>query len=167
MKFHISPQILLAMSLIPGLLFAGCLEGGYNEPRSGSGQVSLNLQTHQNGDYRINGTVEVELAIENEIEFNAVMACVYDEQGQLLTSDNLGTFKTPRDTARLSVRTDIQPTYIIVDHPEFREYDSIAAAIFHWRDDRIRDTTGNPEEYIQAFEYIAPTQPGECGQTSP
>lgn len=94
------------------------------------------------------------------------MVCAFDDRGQLLASSNVGTFIRPRTERSVSPRTAKRPTYIVIDHPKFREYDGIVAGIFYWTNDSIRDTGGNPEEYIQEFEYIPPMEPGECGQTT-
>ncbi len=148
------------------IVLSGCVETDV-EPRPGSGHVEMNLYTYSNDEFVTNGTVGIELSVEDTVRFENLTACAYDERGRLLTSTNLGTYHMPRTQKNISITTERKPRYVIVDHPGFREFDGLVAGIFHIRNNSLRQTGGNPDEYIQEFEYRPPTEPGECGETAP
>lgn len=153
-------SLLLACLIV---VSAGCI-GGEVDPRPGTGHVGMGVGYHQNGAYTINGTVHFDIAIGDNKEFEHVTLCLYSQNGEILNSTDLGTFTAPSDSTTVRITADRRPRYVVVDHPEFREYPDFGPAVVHWTEDYVREDVDDPATSIEEFDYEYPTDAGKCGQ---
>jgi len=149
------------------LLAAGCI--GLQEDPSGEGrgvtQVSMNLETYSDSDYRVTGEVFIAIWDRDDVTFEDVTLCLFSADGSILNSTILGDFRMPSDERRVEISSADRPRYVVVDHPGMREHE-MGTGFIVWTNDSVRDEGGLPEWEIQNFDYQPPERPGTCGTTS-
>ncbi len=87
----------------------------------------------------------------SDTTFEHVKLCLYDANGSVIASRDLGTFETPSTAKNFSVQTDEVPHYILVHHPRFREIDGFDNELLVYRP--TEETFGPGAPYQLPFEY--------------
>lgn len=102
-----------------------------------------------------------------DLTYDDTMLCLYDSDGSLQFSKNLGRYHSSEDEVFFNEHTatpdlEHRPKYIVVDHPELRNDSRIQLERLAWRTDY-----GNNKGWVpyksEAFEYPKSNKPGNCG----
>lgn len=87
----------------------------------------------------------------SDTTFEHVKLCLYDANGSVLASRDLGTFEAPSTYKNFSVRTDEVPHYILVHHPRFREIEGFEIELWVYRPSRETFVPRGPSQL--PFDY--------------
>jgi len=147
-----------------------------NSPLSGpesenNPSISAEIDTSAQFNYRnssIQVTVIVSFSGYNNIHFEDVMVCLYDQGGNILYAEKLGTISLrSRDQfiEEYEIYTEIsqRPYYITVHHPGFINDSRINVETLVSYDNRYTNSYQHLGEIQDRFEYPQSSEPGECG----
>lgn len=132
------------------------------DPRPGTGHIGIQLD-HYNESGFYNGTIHFSLAASESVTFENVKLCLYDSNGTVLAEENLGTFSPPSASSPFEVRSGQIAEYIVVDHPNFRDYPDFGPGLYVWVGDHYRDLGGYLDEAQDDFSYPRNNMMGQCG----
>jgi len=128
--------------------------------------MSLFIEPDSSSDYRVSGPVDIAVwSDHDDVVFEGVTLCSYSAEGALLDSTRIGDFSMPLDTHHVNTTFEQRPRYIVLDHPEFREYGLWTHYVL-WTNETFREEGGSPGAETQQFAYRPPERPGTCGATS-
>ena len=107
----------------------------------------------------------------DDILYEDVMFCAYDEEGAVLHSTNLGSVSSPETgeffkAERVNMTVATVPKYLIVDHPALRNDSPFDTKVQVWNADRERYSPaldGGLSEIQDRFEFPRTHEPGICG----
>lgn len=114
---------------------------------------SVNPVINETGFY-YNGRIVAELNRVNK-NFHNVIVCLYDEQWNVITSKELGTFRSGNQNVSLFIHTREIPERMIVEHPDFREQSVFGGVLIHQDGQYVFEHRSN-------LNRAPPTQPGNC-----
>lgn len=119
-------------------------------------------------------TVEASVYGYDDLHYEDVQLCLYDENGTVVASKSIGTISarasTPeyrRDT--YTVKVTGFPKYMTVDHPGLRNDSRVGVDLLIWSPrgdsgERFWNVTkAGLGEYQDRFEFPRSDEPGECG----
>lgn len=160
-------SIFIAVFMIGGIILSGVvfMAFGGTEVTDGTGPGRIEIApntpivANETGFEMTDAEVHFSLYVGDEDRYEHVMLCLYDQSGTTLASRDLGTFSKPTDYTTASIRTGEIPRYIVIDHPEFREY-AFDYEILVWNPDQERYETGLPRDI--EFQYPRNDTVGEC-----
>lgn len=107
----------------------------------------------------------------DHVRLNDVMLCLYDREGAILHSSNLGGISFPETgefyrRQTVNVSTSTVPKYIIVDHPQLRNGTVFDQEVLIWDPERegytvsVAEGLGNIQD---EFNFPRINEPGVCG----
>lgn len=154
-------RLKLKIVLVLAIVFvSGCVTGDGTDPQP-SFIDGRSLEVHSSDRFVVNGSIYYSATATESVVFRDVMICLYDEDGTLIGSSNIGTLRPETDRPNVSVTANRRPHIVVVDHPRFREYD---VDLFVWKLTNGTIREGEIHD-IDAFEYRPPSRPGHCGRT--
>lgn len=83
--------------------------------------------------------------VENDT-FSHVTYCLYDQNGSVIASEDLGTFETPSAAANVTLETEQVPYYVYVHHPRFSGIDEFQNEILIYLPDRHNYRDGHTDD---------------------
>jgi len=107
----------------------------------------------------------------SDLRYDHVLLCLYSQTGTVLHKEDLGTISTAGSTNEFSERYDVPvttnqiPRYMIVDHPDLRDGNSVSVDVLEWKPDR-EIYTQHSKSFGQLrtnFTYPRSEKVGECG----
>jgi len=146
---------------------------GSSAPRQASVDLSIwRLERGETVSISIDVIVSIYGYSERDIHHENVMLCLYGENGSLLDGKQVGTVSN-RDGGSdgvgeritVNVTTRKVPSYITVDHPDFRSGGVISPPVLEWlEDDEIYSPTmQTANESLEQFGFPRSSEPGQCG----
>lgn len=145
-------RVCTALALTVLMMTSGCVlpwGGGATNGHSGAGHLSLYMTESVSDGPPYQPVGEVNFILDSSIvsddTFENVFVCMYDKNGDLIASQDLGTFATPSTTANVSLETETVPYYVYVHHPRFAEIDSFDVELMMYQPDRHAYADGYPD----------------------
>ena len=143
-------------------LMSGCTlsdAGGHSAPGSVQFSVTNNLATEP--PFKLVAQVHFSLGrtvVENTT-FSNVSLCLYGSEGDLLQSQNVGSFRAPSTSVNISVRSEQMPYYVYVHHPRFDDIQGFlhSAVLIYDADREVAWSTGHPNEMPFDHEQMTDT----------
>lgn len=176
MPNRIYRYLLVACLIIGGILAAGVAmhifttgsaEVGINAPPSSEHDAILSYNLYdrnfQADTYRERGVVQFTgLHNQSELVFRDVHFCLYDTNGSILNSTNLGNFNGTSAETSYDIRAPEEPFAITIDHPKFHEQDVRTTSLVKNEDglfERYKTSLGNVQD---EFAYPRHNGSGQC-----
>lgn len=78
--------------------------------------------------------------------FTHVAFCLYDRDGNVLATEDLGTFTTPSAVANVTVETEQVPYYVYVHHPRFASIEGFDTEVFEYLPERHNYVTNHSDD---------------------
>lgn len=131
-----------------------------------SNESVRNVKVHPSGNVSVGIVVDVQIYGFDNLSYEDVQLCVFDENGTVLDNRSLGTISSPMSTRHpFNITVRERPTYYIIHHPELRADGTI------WTEDRHWDPETNTyytieediNEYQDDFEFPRTNETGVCG----
>lgn len=159
MRLSIPPKVTLLGTVILLVVLAGCVSGE-TDPRPGFGDLSLrvNETAPDQTPFTAEVAVSFEWAVEDSVQFENVMLCLYRQDGSVLNTTNLGTFSTPQTRVRIPTTAPERPEYIVVDHPGLRENGFVEMRF--WNEEQSYYDIGTIDDI--EFDYARSDEAGSC-----
>lgn len=114
---------------------------------TGSVNIAPNQTVPSTSPFHLEGQIHYQFAPSqvDDASFEDVMLCLYDSNGDVIESRNLGTFDGSAEYKNISITTDGVPDLIIVHHPRFYSIDGFHIYGFEYisKSDRFRQTNSN------------------------
>jgi len=101
-----------------------------NRPGGGHSTGSIELYAEENRSYDSDPPFQLDITVRfgfapsfaKDDSFENVRLCLYNANGSVLYSENLGTLSGSSDTVDVSIKIKNPPKYIHVHHPRIYEY---------------------------------------------
>jgi len=155
------------------LLLSGCIGGGLlqdNDTRTPDRfQSSIQVTTIGNTEvtnndsgFYFDGGISIQVEGDTST-FEDLYMCLYDSEKTLIKAHRIGTMEGNSDR-EVTVETDQQVRYVIVDHPKFWQYDSPDAIrwVYNYQSEQYRLFRAQDV----SFEYDRSDMVGGCAEVS-
>jgi hypothetical protein len=112
-----------------------------------------------NSTYQADISVDLEWALEEERTYHGVMLCLYDREGTVMYSTDIGPFRTSNVNVDVTVLAPERPDFVVVDHPELRA--NGFRQIRYWNEEQGYWSIGTHADL--PFTYPRTDEAGRCG----